>query len=357
MTKAGLFVVSAAAALALTTASPVPEPLWGGIFGSGSGSGSGSSYSLAQSNRGFGFYSDYWDFWSSADPTHGSVNYTTQSQAQSLGLIGNTATGAAFARTSTQDLAAGQYRPSVRFQSAQAYDEAVVVFDVVKMPVGCATWPALWTVAGATWPKNGEIDVLEGIGYTSEGSNANLMSVHMGSNAPNQASSGSYTGQPVGTNCNTNYGNGNTGCSFHDANQNGPSWGPSFNSAGGGVWAVQFGGGNGVKTWFWGRGREPSELSSASTAAQTVDPASWGTPAGNFQSPIIDENLKSQNIVLDITIGGDWAGGQALDGRCAGQTLATALQTGSNYADAEFILNGIDIYTPASSSSSSFFST
>lgn len=47
--------------------------------------------------------------------------------------------------------------------------------------------------------------------------------------------------------------------------------------------------------------------------------------------------------MLHNRIGGDWAGNVPLDGDC-GSSLADALQVGSNYADAEFIINGIDVY-------------
>lgn len=308
------------------------------------------TYSLSQANRGSNFFqNNYWDFWwNASDPTHGTVNYVNQSTASSLNLIGINSNNQAFIRASQQDLDFGVYRPSVRFQSVPAYDSALVILDVVKMPVGCATWPALWSVMGSKWPEYGEIDFMEGVGYTSTGKNANLMSVHMNDTTYLTSSNDSYTGQLSHNNCMTNYGLGNTGCDFYDSNNNGPSWGVPFNNAQGGIWAALWGKNMGVRIWFWGRqsGLIPSELSNPSSSPAKLDPSKWGKPMANFQSSIIDQKLRQQNIVLDITINGDWAGNVPMDNtqKC-GTNRTIALATGSNYVDAEFILNGIDVYT------------
>lgn len=304
-------------------------------------------YYLNQSNRGSAFYANNnWDFWSWADPTHGNVTFLNQTDATAQGLIGIDLQGRAFAAASTQDLPLGTFRPSVRFQSKNNWNSGLVIFDVVNMPVGCATWPALWTVNGVNWPYNGEIDVMEGIGYTSGGNNANLVSVHLNKTSPIATTSSLYSGSKLtSSNCMTNYGLGNTGCSFRDSNTNGPSWGPNFNAKSGGIWAMQFGKGDGVKAWFWGRqsGKIPAELNNPLTSSANLHPSTWGTPMANFQSPIINQQILGQQIILDITIAGDWAGNVAMDGNC-GTNYQSAIAKGSNYASAKFVLNGIDVY-------------
>lgn len=228
----------------------------------------------------------------------------------------------------------------------------MVIFDVKKMPVGCGTWPALWTTMGSSWPHNGEIDVLEGTGYTSGGKNKNQMTVHLGQNSPlslrrrGQSKRGaSFLGRLVENANNCNQYGAHTGCAFYDSNDNGPSWGSEFNEAGGGVWAMQFGNGGGVKIWFWGRqsGKIPKELSDPSESPKNLDTSDWGKPMGDFQTNAMTQ-VKQQNIIMDITIGGDWAGNVPLDGKCQGQNLQQAIRKGSNYQDAEFIINAIDIY-------------
>ncbi|UZJ52524.1 hypothetical protein CBS101457_001844 [Exobasidium rhododendri] len=318
-----------------------------------SASGSGP-YTRVQENRGSGFWSgNNWDFWDQPDPTHGQVLYRSEADAKSQGLVG-LKNGAAFMRASNQDIS-GTNRPSVRFQSKQAFDSGLVIFDVRKLPIGCSTWPALWST-GPDWPRNGEIDVVEGVGYTAGGKNVNQMTVHLAQNSPLQLTkrgsemdkrATSFLGKVMknGSNCDQ-WSSGNPGCAFFDSNQHGPSWGEPFNAAGGGVWAMQFGHGEGVKIWFWGRqsGKIPSELSQANISPKHLDPGTWGTPMSNFQNSAINDMIKGQNIIMDITIGGDWAGNVPMDGACAGQNLQTAIKKGSNYDDAEFIINAIDIY-------------
>lgn len=58
----------------------------------------------------------------------------------------------------------GPGRNSVRIQSKNAYGAGVMIANVRAMPIGCGTWPALWSNAeDVTWPDGGEIDIIEGI--------------------------------------------------------------------------------------------------------------------------------------------------------------------------------------------------
>lgn len=308
------------------------------------------AYHLHQSNRGRSFYSnDNWHFWTRDDPTHGQVRFLSRSDAENQGLIGITEDDRAYASTSSGDIGRGKKRHSVRFHSKESYDSGLVIFDVTNMPVGCATWPALWTCNGVDWPVNGEIDVMEGVGYTSVGKNSNLMSVHLGQDAPLSTRDGTYTGTLNSNNCQTSYGMGNTGCSFRDSNDNGPSWGVDFNENNGGIWALQFGSDQGIKVWFWGRhsGKIPSELSHRLDSPSTLHPSTWGKPMANFQSDVINRRVLGQQIIMDITLAGDWAGNVAMDGDC-GSNYRDAIAKGSNYQDAVFVFNGIDVYCPGS---------
>lgn len=303
-------------------------------------------YHLHQSNRGNDFYRNgNWRFWIKDDPTHGQVKFIDHDEARDKGLIGLTNDGRAFAQASTENLRKGAKRPSVRFHSRASWDAGLIIFDVTNMPVGCATWPALWTCDGVNWPVNGEIDVMEGIGFTSNGRQANLMSVHLNETSHLSTPDGSYTGEMTSNDCKTSYGLGNTGCSFRDRNENGVSWGLDFNAANGGIWALQFGDGQGVKVWFWGRhsGRIPTELSFRHRAPSLLTPSQWGKPMANFQSKAIDRQILAQQIIMDITIGGDWAGHVAMDDDC-GDDVTAAIAKGSNYDDAVFVFNGIDVY-------------
>jgi hypothetical protein len=125
-----------------------------------------------------------WNWETSNDPTHGRVNYVSQTEAISKNL---TYSGTRFSaalllpfRPFDRPLVNGNKfvmraddtsfvspsargRDSIRISSENAYDDAIVVLDLEHMPTGCATWPAFWTLSKAgPWPNGGEIDIIEG---------------------------------------------------------------------------------------------------------------------------------------------------------------------------------------------------
>ena len=58
----------------------------------------------------------------------------------------------------------GPGRNSIRITSQESWNDAIYVLDVIHMPEGCSTWPALWTKSATSmWPAGGEIDIIEGI--------------------------------------------------------------------------------------------------------------------------------------------------------------------------------------------------
>ena len=81
---------------------------------------------------------------------------------------------------------------------------------------------------------------------------------------------------PTVNDCDVNT-DGNSGCGVQAPTAN--SYGPSFNSAGGGIYAMErttdF-----IKVWFWSRGS--SVPSDASSGASTVDTDNWVRIQANF---------------------------------------------------------------------------
>ena len=65
------------------------------------------------------------------------------------------------------------------------------------------------------------------------------------------------------------------GCSVTDP---GYSFGPKFNQAGGGVWAVEWSS-RGLFVWRWGRSNVPVDV-----LEEKPDPASWGLPVAAWPS-------------------------------------------------------------------------
>ncbi|KAG8960026.1 hypothetical protein FRC03_007139 [Tulasnella sp. 419] len=81
-----------------------------------------------------------------ADPTHGRVTYVDQATAVAQNLT--YASGDHFiirADYKTTLSPSGPGRKSVRVQSKKQWTTHVIVANVRHMPVGCSTWPALWT--------------------------------------------------------------------------------------------------------------------------------------------------------------------------------------------------------------------
>ena len=97
----------------------------------------------------------------------------------------------------------------------------------------------------------------------------NLMSLHTGANC-NMPSSRTMTGTATVNNCDVNT-DGNSGCGVQAPTTN--SYGPSFNSNGGGFYAMErtstF-----IKVWFWPRnaGNIPNDLKSG---AGSVNTGNW----------------------------------------------------------------------------------
>ncbi|KAH9478613.1 putative glycosidase C21B10.07 [Psilocybe cubensis] len=233
-----------------------------------------------------------------SDPTHGRVNYVDAGTAASQNLTFTSSNTfimrADFKKTLDPN---GPGRNSVRMMSNKQYTTSVMVFNIRHMPQGCGTWPAVWTV-GADWPNQGEIDILEGVNDQGP----DQVTLHTGNGGCTMPSSRSQTGSIVGDDCDTADTN-NAGCSVKVDDSR--SYGPTFNSNGGGWYAVErtnsF-----IKVWFWARnaGGIPSDVSSGST---TVDTDNWGTPRAFFPSTScsISEKFGPHNIIFDC---GDWAG-------------------------------------------------
>jgi len=300
------------------------------------------SYTLQDTYAGANFF-DSWTFFDSSDPTDGYVAFRNQSAAMSQGLAkvdsnGTIIVGVDSTTTLTTDqLNAGEYRGSVRISTQKTYNGGLFIYDVIKMPVGCTTWPAIWSTATDSWPNNGEIDMIEGVHESTQ----NQITMHTGGGTctlpNNQAISGSVSNLVE----NTDYSNcdsttNDNGCPTMDPTQNG--WGANFNANGGGVFAKLWDPEVGIKIWHFTRSNIPADITS-----KNPDPSSWGNPVSflpNGDNCDIASRFKDHMLIIDITLCGDWAGSSY---SCGGTCLA-ATGDPSNYVDAQFMLNSILVY-------------
>uniref|UniRef100_A0A914DY04 GH16 domain-containing protein n=1 Tax=Acrobeloides nanus TaxID=290746 RepID=A0A914DY04_9BILA len=219
---------------------------------------SNNTYSLQTSYNGSTFFNNF-TFISYTDPSGGDVNYTTQAQAQSLGLVQVLAGGQVYIgvdNTTIVPLNATRGRAAVRIQSKPIYNSGLFIFNLAHMPEGLGTWPAFWSYANP-WPYNGEIDILEAI-YTMPN---NQISLHTSQNCTMPSNPGYINGAwgTKTTDCFTNYTAGISGCSIEAPNG---TFGSAFNQAGGGVFAMEWDRFNFIRIWNFVQPNIPSDIAS-----------------------------------------------------------------------------------------------
>ncbi|KAJ3485120.1 hypothetical protein NLI96_g5177 [Meripilus lineatus] len=182
----------------------------------------------------------------------------------------------------------------------------------------------------------GEIDILEGV--NDVGPNQATLHTNSGCTMP---SSRSQTGSSTGNNCDVATTN-NAGCGVKVPSSN--SYGPAFNNAGGGWYAMErtdsF-----IKVWFWSRGAGniPNDVRNGAT---TVNTDAWGTPFAYFpdNSCDINDHFGWQNIIINLTLCGDWAGAVYSSQGCPGSCVDFVNKNPAAFEDAYFDLQWLKVY-------------
>ncbi|KIJ09998.1 glycoside hydrolase family 16 protein [Paxillus involutus ATCC 200175] len=297
-------------------------------------SASAATYSRTSNLVGQSFL-DAFSWQAIADPTNGRVNYVSEATAQADNLVAVSGDQVTLRADSTTTLSAsGPGRNSFRLESNAQFTTHVAVFDIAHMPQGCGTWPAV----GANWPNEGEIDIVEGVNDQSP----NQSTLHTSANCT-MPSSRAMTGTSTGTDCDV-YDTNNEGCGVR--NDDTESYGPDFNGAGGGWYAIErtstF-----IKIYFWERGSAlvPSDVIYPGT---TVNTGNWGTPSAYFPNTDCDfsTHLGPQNIVINLTFCGDWAGNSAVYAAsgCPSTCVDYVNENPYAFASAFFEFNSLNIY-------------
>ncbi|KAI5830114.1 glycoside hydrolase family 16 protein [Schizophyllum commune Tattone D] len=288
------------------------------------------TWTLADKYQGQDFL-DKWDFFSQADPTHGSVNYQDKSSAQSKNLAYVQDDGAFVMAVDDQtQLSVGDKRDSVRISSKKSYTQGLFIADIWAMPHGCSVWPAWWTV-GPNWPNGGEIDVLEGV----HDQHVNQYTLHT-SQGCSIDTSVDVTGTLGNQQCAVGGGD-NTGCAFTDSDPT--SYGNPFNVLAGGVYAHTWTD-EGIKIWHFPRTSIPADITTGNP-----NPDSWGAPAAFFSASSCDMGSHFYDHVLtfDITLCGDWAGSTYGSAGCPG-SCAERVANPANFKYAKFKINYVAVY-------------
>ncbi|KAG9858383.1 glycoside hydrolase family 16 protein, partial [Aureobasidium melanogenum] len=322
-----------------------------------------TAYQLVEQHSGSSFF-DGFDFFTDADPTHGSVNYTSRSiaaPAKMIGVVLNDDGSAPSAYIGVDSTTVTANRPSVRLVGKQSYNHALVLADIKHMPSGCGVWPALWmTDTGAQWPANGEIDIVEQVNghdynsatlHTSSGCaitgnissgqsdlfSGTLMTPDCDVNSPTQSKN---AGCGIRAPSNETFTVGNESCVHSTA-------GDAFNAQSGGVYAMLWTSA-GVSIYFFPRDYIPNDIK-----AITPDPSTWTSkPQAVFSGNgcNFDSHLKDLQLVINTDLCGDWAGNSWNSDGCAAKTgVATCAEYVQNnpkaFETSFWLFNSISIFS------------
>lgn len=302
-----------------------------------------NGYDIIRDYSGQTFF-DGWDFYGSWDNlTLGDVWWLDASDAFAQGLAYVNSNGNAIIKVdNTSNVPFNQKRNSVRITTHDAYSlGSLWIFDVVHLPYGCSVWPAIWSF-GPNWPWDGEIDIMEGINLMSNNQMA-LHTVGGCGQAPNAYLS--QTGTTIQGDCSHP-----EGCTVGENKPN--SYQSGFAAAGGGVWAAQFDV-SGIYMWFWSRPNIPPSILAA-TADSGIDVSDFGTPSASYPSTTCNmpQFFSPQNLVIDITLCGSWAGVPSIYAATCSNTGPTGIcyndhvvGNGANYNEAYFEISYVRAYT------------
>ncbi|GLB36174.1 putative glycosyl hydrolases family 16 [Lyophyllum shimeji] len=281
---------------------------------------------------------DRFQFFSDKDPTNGHVNYVDRSTAFAKQLVYVRDDGVVIMKgDDTTWLDKGVYRDSVRISSYAQYTTGLFILDLNRAPWGCGTWPAFWTLGNGAWPTTGEIDIIEGVHDNEH--NQVAWHTRAGCTLTPEAN---FTGNIVQLNGQDNLDcnglvNQNSGCGIIEWSR--ASYGPYFDSIGGGVFAMKWDE-NGIAVWSFYRAAIPKDILDGSP-----DPSQWGAPSAALEPKNCDplQFFANHSIVFDITFCGDWAGNSYATSGCPG-TCEDRLTDPGNFVNATWSINSLKVY-------------
>lgn len=302
-------------------------------------------YKLLEVQEGKNFFSHY-DFFDGPDSlgSAGYNMYVSESKATRLNIASvvnekDTRTGKDedFVYMSSSPTKEGP-RDSVRLEGKTRFDRGLFILDVRHMPDGPGIWPAFWMTDEAAWPRNGEVDILEGVNGQTTAKTALHTSdkCDMYAHVAEYAKTGdwewitgipdTFTGLP---DYNTNKAAdncwvmaphqwANEGCTaVHDRND---TIGKPVNDYGGGVYALEWDPENQyMKSWVFSPDlpqnlQDAVETASLKDESQRVmpDPSSWGLPYAYFavgdETGCSADHFKNMRIVFNLAFCGNVAG-------------------------------------------------
>lgn len=283
------------------------------------------------------------------DPTDGSVNYLSKTDALASGIV-NTNNNRVYLGvdfTNKAQLLGNSStvhgRDSVRLESVDTWSTGIMIADIVHMPgTACGVWPAFWAYNFNENPV-GEIDIIENINMQTQ----NIVSLH----TCGQCTFTNIGGTDERANCN----NGGTISQACEDGQNFDgcgntmtkgSYGSMFNAAGGGVFATWLEH-DALKLYWWQRSDIPADIASGNP-----DPTKWGTPASQFLSGSncnVGKYFKELTIIINTDFCGNGIDQGTWESGCAASTgVKTCDQYITNnpqaFEESYWLFNSIKLY-------------
>lgn len=281
-----------------------------GCYGSGD-----ITYKLNWKAEGRDFFRN-WTF-VTEDKVHGAQEFLDRSEAEAKGVISANDREAilrvgGIRYPSRPGEAYKRYAPHVRSNTAwDPKDSFVVAMKFKHVPEGCGIWPGFWTVnSDVLWPGGGELDVLE---YANDV--PSKVSFHTGEHCRLSSSKinqclprGSGGSGPL--DCYTSYFQNAFGCRPRQRQRTGADYArtPGVIAA---EWTPES-----VTVFFFRESEIPADL-----ANNNPKPSTWSKHVIAylpFESPCTE--IKPQEIVLNIQLCGDAAGGPWAVSSCAHHT-------------------------------------
>jgi len=187
----------------------------------------------------------------------------------------------------------------------------------------------------------GEIDIIEGV--NDQPSNQMTLHTNSGPRITKATKNDLFTGELVTADCDVNAPNQskNAGCAIADTTN--LTFGNTFNTNGGGVYATEWTD-SAIKIWFFPRGKFPSDIASASPSPSE----NWGPPSSVFSGDFnMDDHFKNLKIVFDTTFCGDWAGNTWNTSQCASLAPTCEEYVSNNpaaFAEAYWAVNTLQVF-------------
>ncbi|CAE8651591.1 unnamed protein product, partial [Polarella glacialis] len=277
------------------------------------------SYGLAFKAQGSSFFDEF--TFMTVDETHGAQRYLPKEEAFSKGVVETSEEHGTILRIGDVEPSDAPNAPfkrqSVMLHSNVAWspnDGMLVVMKYNHVPYGAGVWPAFWLMnSDVLWPNGGEFDVLE---YAND--EVSKVTFHTNRNCfldqgkLGQCMRGKPTGGPGPSNCNTDYFKNLLGCRPRQMQRSG-EWFAKNPGVMAAAWDA-----DGVTVYHIPNAEIPADLSS-----DKPKPETWGrfvlayVPLDRGSCADV---AKPQEIVLNIALCGDWAGGAWLKSSAARRT-------------------------------------